>query len=69
MKLLISRCPECQKRSNTPKTHRQAPVDWKASYPFHHIGPDFKGTLPESNGHKIFLLTGDQFTKWYEAVP
>ena len=69
MKLFISRCPQCQKRSNPPKTHRHALVDWKASYPFHQIGIDFMGPLPESNGHKVILLIGDYFTKWYEAVP
>ena len=69
VKLFISRCPQCQKRSNPPKTHRHALVDWKASYPFHHIGIDFMGPLPESNGHKVILLIGDHFTKWYEAVP
>ena len=69
VKLFISRCPQCQKRSNPPKAHRHALVDWKASYPFHHIGIDFMGPLLESNGHKVILLIGDHFTKWYEAVP
>ena len=27
------------------------------------------GPLPESNGHKVILLFGDHFTKWYETVP
>ena len=69
VKLFISRCPHCQKRSNPPKTHRHALVDWKASYPFRHIGIDFMGPLPESNRHKVIFLIGDHCTKWYEAVP
>ena len=69
MKLFISRCPQCQKRSKPPKTHLHALVDWKTSYNFHQIGIDFMGPLPESNGHKVILLIGDHFTKWYEAVP
>ena len=27
------------------------------------------GPLPESSGNKYILLIGDQFTKWYEAIP
>ena len=39
------------------------------SYPFHHIGIDFMGPLPLSNGNQHKLLIGDDFTKWYEAAP
>ena len=68
MKLFISRCPQRQKLSNPSKTYRHALVDWKASYPFHHIGIDLMGPLTESNGHKVTLLIGDHLTKWYEAA-
>ena len=44
-------------------------VDWKISYPFHHIGVDFLIPLPTSNGCHYILLIGDHFTKWYEAFP
>ena len=27
------------------------------------------GPLPENDGFKYILLLGDQFSKWYEAVP
>ena len=27
------------------------------------------GPLPESSGNKCILFIGDQFTKWYEAIP
>ena len=27
------------------------------------------GPLPESSGNKYIMLIGDQFTKWYEAIP
>ena len=69
IKLYIKRCLECQRRSNPPQTHRHSLSEWKASYPFHHIGIDFMGPLPVSNGNRVILLIGDHFTKWYEAVP
>ena len=68
-KLFVSRCPECQKRSGPPKKYHHALVEWQASYPFHHIGIDFMGPLPMSNGNKHILVIGDHFTKWYEAIP
>ena len=68
-KLYVSRCPECQKRSGPPKKYHRSLVEWQASYPFHHIGIDFMGPLPLSNGNKHILVIGDHFTKWYETIP
>ena len=51
-KLFVSRCPECQKRSRPPKKYHHSLVEWQAKYPFHHIGIDFMGPLPLSNGNK-----------------
>ena len=68
-KLFVSRCPECQKRSGPPEKNHHALIEWQASYPFHHIGIDFMGPLPMSNGNKHILVIGDHFTKWYEAIP
>ena len=65
----ILHCDKCQKRSGPPQKHRHSLVDWKISYPFHHIGLDFLGPLPTSNGCRYILLIGDHFTKWYEAIP
>ena len=65
----ILRCDKCQKRSDPPQKHRHSLVDWKISYPFHHIGLDFLGPLHTSNGCRYILLIGDHFTKWYEAIP
>ena len=65
----ILRCDKCQKRSGTPQKHQHSLVNWKISYPFHHIGLDFSGPLPTSNGCRYILLIGDHFTKWYEAIP
>ena len=65
----ILRCDKCQKRSGPPQKHRHSLVHWKISYPFHHIGLDFLGPLPTSNGCRYILLIGDHFTKWYEAIP
>ena len=69
VKLHVQQCDKCQKRANPPKTHRHSLVDWRVSYPFHHISIDFLGPLPSSNGNRHILLIGDHFTKWYEAVP
>ena len=68
-KLFVSRCPECQKRSGPPKKYHHSLVEWQASYPFHHLGINFMGPLPLSNGNKNILVIGDHFTKWYEAKP
>ena len=65
----ILRCDKCQKRSGPPQKHRHSLVDWKISNPFHHIGLDFLGPLPTSNGCRYILLIGDHFTKSYEAFP
>ena len=68
-KPFVSQCPECQKRSGPPKKYHHSLIEWQASYPFHHIGIDFSGPLPMSNGNKHILVIGDHFTKWYEAIP
>ena len=68
-KLVVSRCPECQKRSGPPKKYHHALVEWQASYPFHHIEIDFMGPSPLSDGNKRISVNGDHFTKWYEAIP
>ena len=69
VKHIIQCCDICQKESGPPKTHRHSLVDWKFSYPFHHIGLDFFGPFPISNGNRFILVIGDHFTKWYEAIP
>ena len=33
----ILRCDKCQKRSGPPQKHRHSLIDWKISYPFHHL--------------------------------
>ena len=38
-------------------------------FPFAHIGIDFLGPDPVSNGKSYIAIFGDHFTKWYEAVP
>ena len=69
IKTFINSCEQCQKRGNPPKSHKHSLSEWPPSYPFHHIGIDFMGPLPLSNGIQQILLNGDPFTKWYEAVP
>ena len=67
--LFVSQCPECQKRSGPPKKYHHALVEWQDSYQFHHIGIDFMGPLPMSNGNKHKLGNGVHFTKWYGVIP
>ena len=62
-RLFTKRCSECQRRLNLPETHRHSLLEWKASYPLHHIGINFMGPLPVSNGNQVILLIGDHFTK------
>ena len=42
---------------------------WKPSHPFWQVALDIMGALPESVGFKYILLIGDQFPKWYDAIP
>ena len=52
-----------------PKKHRHSLVNWPPSFDFAHIGFDFLGPLPVSDGNSYIALFGNHFTKWYEAVP
>ena len=69
VKQFLQCCDICQKKSGPPKAHRHSLVDWKISYPFHHVGLDFLGPLPISNGNRFIFVIGDHFTKRYEAIP
>ena len=69
IKFFINRCEQCRKRVNPPKTHRCSLVEWTPIYPFHHIGINFMGPWPLSISNQHFLLIGDQFSKWYKAIP
>ena len=65
----VSSCEEgCQKKSPHQK-HIHILTTWKPSHPFWQVALDIMGPLPESSGNKHILLIGDQFTKWYEAIP
>ena len=69
-KLFVSRCPDGQKRSGPPKKYHHSLVEWHATYPFQHIGIDFMGPLPFSNGNRHILVIGEIFTRsHYEAIP
>ena len=52
-KMFVSRCPESRKLSGTPKKYHHSLVEWQASYLFHHMGIDFMGPLPLSNGNRF----------------
>ena len=65
----VDSCKECLRRKITPQKHRHSLMTWTPSHPFWQVALDIMGPLPESRGNKYILLIGDQFTKWYEAVP
>ena len=67
--MFVSSCLVCQQRNSPKQKHRHRLVDWPLSFPFAHIGIDFLGPLPVSNGNSYIALLGDDFTKWYDAVP
>ena len=69
VKLFMNRSEQSPKRAHPPKIDRHSLVEWTSSYPFHHIGTDFMAPLLLSNGKKHMLLIGDNFSKWYEAIP
>ena len=67
--VFVSSCLVCQQRNSSKQKHRHSLVNWPSSFPFAHIGIDFLGPFPVSNGNSYIALFGDHFTKWYEAVP
>ena len=67
--VFVSSCLVCQQRNSPKQKHRHSLVNRPPSFPFAHIGIDFLGPLPISNGNSYIALFGDHFTKWYEAVP
>ena len=67
--VFVSSCLVCQQRNSPKQKHRHSLVNWPPSFPFAHIGIDFLGPLPISNGNSYIALFVDHFTKWYEAVP
>ena len=65
----VSSCEECCQKKSAHRKHIHSLTTWKPSHPFWQVALDIMGPLPESSGNKYILLIGDQFTKWYEAIP
>ena len=65
----VSSCKECCQKKSPNQKHIHSLTTWKPSHPFWQVALDIMGPLPESSGNKYILLIGDQFTKWYEAIP
>ena len=57
------------KAEKPQQTPRNPLTVWKPSHPLWQVALDITGPLPESDGLKYILFIGDQFSKWYEAVP
>ena len=62
-------CEECCQKKSPHQKHIHSLTTWKPSRPFWRVALDIMGPLPEPRGNKYILLIGDQFTKWYEAIP
>ena len=67
--VFVSICLARQQRNSPNQKHRRSFVIWPPSFPFSHIGIDFLGPPPVSNGNSYDAFYGDHFTKWYEAIP
>ena len=65
----VSFCEECCQKKSPHQKHIHSLTTWKPSHLFWQAALDIMGPLPESSGNKYILLIGDQFTKWYEAIP
>ena len=65
----VSSCEECCQNKSPHQKHIHSLTTWKPSHPFWQVALDIMGPLHESSGNKYILLIGDQFTKWYEAIP
>ena len=65
----VSSCEVCCRKKSPHQKHIHSLTTWKPTHPFWQVALDIMGPLAESSGNKYILLTGDQFTKWYEAIP
>ena len=69
----VSGCEVCQKRKNPKQKHRQQMQEWLFSDVFHCVSVDILGPLPESSSetsvYRYILMIGDNFSRWFEAVP
>ena len=65
----VSSCEECCQKKSPHQTHIYSLTTWKPSHPFWQVALDFMGSLPDTSGNKYILIIGDQFTKWYKAIP
>ena len=52
----ILRYDKGQKQSGPPQKHQHSLVDWKISHPFHHLGLNFLGPLPNSKRMSLHLI-------------
>ena len=65
----VSSCEVCCQKKSPHQKHIHSLTMWKPSHPFWQVALDIMIPLPESSGNKYILLIGDEFTKWYEAIP
>ena len=56
------------KEVSIPEKHTQ-PDNLEKIHPFCQVAFDITKPLAESSGNKYIPLNGDQFIKWYEAIP
>ena len=65
----INSCEVCSQKKSSRQKYIHSLTIWKPSHPFWQVALEIMGLLPESNGNNYIFLIGDQFTKWYEAIP
>ena len=65
----LSSCEVCGQKQSPHQKHKHSLTTWKPSHPFWQVALNIMGPLPESSEDKYILLIGDQFIKWYEAIP
>ena len=56
-------------KKKAKQKHRQPMTLWPSSEPFYHVSVDIMGPLPMSKGYKYILMIGDNFSRWFEAIP
>ena len=62
-------CEKCARRNSPHATARVPLVSSCPGYPFKRIALDIMGPMPTTeSGNKYFLVVGDYFTKWKEAL-
>ena len=64
----VDSCNQSLRMNGTPPKHTHSLTTWQSSQHFRQVSLEEMGPLPVSEVWKFVRITGDQFSKWYEAV-